>query len=109
MTFEFLLGLLAVVGFVYLAVWLYAAIFDCVDEWKAAARDWDRAEAQRSTEAAHERLLMVNTKPDWQDELKRERMLREGRLPPMAYELPAGPPDGWERGRSRSRAGREQV
>ena len=85
MSLEFLMVLLALVGFVFLAVWVYAKIFDFVDDWKkerGARTGWGRFYDFAGPPADV-----------------------EARLPPMT---PVGPPAGWDKTVSRSRAGRQE-
>jgi hypothetical protein len=99
MTLEFFLFLVALAGGLLFAFWLYAAVYDFVDEfvdeWKAKDRI-KREKARRMAEA----------------------MVKIARFPPMAperstggdcwveHEPPTGPPIGHERRPARPRAAR---
>lgn len=113
MSLEFLLLLLAVIGFVFLAVWVYARVFDFVDDWKrnrilGHMREQAVAAMRREDDRA---------KPGWRRfyDFAGPPADVEARLPPMAppgrYGMdsaPSGPPDGLDRGGSRSKAGRQE-
>ena len=111
MSLEFLLGLVVLVAFVFLAVWVYARVFDFADEWKRKARLKDQ----------NDTLEFLGTLAEGPRSPLESQV--EARLPPMTYhdydpgweigsrygidyEPPSGPPDGWERHPPRSKAGR---
>ena len=91
MSLEFLLGLVVLVAFVFLAVWVYARVFDFVDEWGKKEQDRAMLSEGRLPPMTHH-----DYDPGW------EIGSRYG----IDYEPPGGPPDGWERHPPRSKAGR---